>query len=458
MSETSAGLQGGLYPPSAFPPGIPMGGARTARPFYLTIWYGGTPEERRATPANTYVEARGMTTSLEDGTAYEDWTGSAFVNNIGLGRPEIAKALADQALSMSWLTPAEFASIRLALTRDLLDVLPRHLRVPFYGLGGSDSNEAAIRAARKVTGRSKVLTFKGAYHGDTMTIENVSGTGLTDYGDPRPWAVHTPAPYDFWRKLGDWDRAYEASLDAFARTLKRHGPRSFACVILEPVNMTMGAVPLSRDLSRGIQELCERNGIKLVADEVITGFGRTGRWFGSETVGLRPDAMVFAKGFTGGYAPLGAVVFEREWGERLRRTGFPHGLTFGAHPLGCVAAQETIRVLRREGLVDRARRMGAYLRERLEGIRDEHPDDVRDVRGHGLFLALEVAGKGRRVKGGLHPAWPRVERVWEGLKADGLRVTTNSDGSSLLVCPPFTVTEEQVDRLVSRLDARLAAP
>jgi len=164
---------------------------------------------------------------------------------------------------------------------------------------------------------------------------------------------------------------------------------------------------------------------------------------------------VFAKGFTGGYAPLGAVVFERDWGERLRRTGFPHGLTFGAHPLGCTAARETLRILRTEGLVERAKRMGALLRARFEGLREARPDDVRDVRGAGLFLAMELLPRGRGRKGGLHAAWPRVEAVWTGLRRQGVRITTNNDGSSLMVCPPFTVTEEQVARLASRLDAHL---
>lgn len=423
--------------------------------FYLTIWYGGTPKERAATPANTYVRTEGMTATLEDGSSYEDWTGQAFVNNIGMGRPDVAKALADQALRMSWLTPAEFAEVRLALTRDLLSILPHGLTIPFYGIGGSDSIEASIRAARKITNRTKVLTFRGAYHGDTMTVENVSGTGLTAYADPRPWAVHTTPPYDFWQREGDWERGYEATLEAMTSTLRRHGPRTFACVIVEPVNTTMGAVPLSRGLARGIRELCDRYDIKLVADEVVTGFGRTGEWLGSGTVGLRPDAMVFAKGFTGGYAPLGAVVFESSWGEKLRRTGFPHGLTFGSHPLGCIAARETIRILKDERLVERSRRMGSCLRKRLEEIREDHEDRVRDVRGHGLLLAMEVRGKGRARKGGLHPAWPRVEKVWEGLRKDRIRVTTNNDGSSILLCPPFIVTEAQVDRLAERMRQRL---
>ena len=434
-----------------------MGRTEGGRPFYLPVWYYATPEEQHATAANTYVRTEGMTIVLEDGTTLEDWSGQAFVNNIGMGRPEIAKALADQAMRMSWLSPGEFAEVRLALTRDLVSVLPRGLGTPFYGIGGSDSIEAAIRAARKVTGRRKVLTFTHAYHGDTISVESVSGWGNMKYGDPRRWAVHTLSPYDAFQEEGDWDVAYERTLDGIDRTMRRHGPRTFACVLVEPVMGVAGAAPLSRDVSKGIRELCDRHDIKLVADEVITGFGRTGEWFGSQTVGLKPDAMVFAKGFTGGYAPLGAVVFERRWGETLRRTGFPHGLTFGSHPLGCAAARETIRVLRAERLVERAKSIGRYLKDRLEKLWADHPDVVRDVRGHGLFLAVELRGRGPRPKDGPHPAWKRVEPIWTRLRNEGIRLGVNNDGSSLLFCPPFTVTEPQVDPLVERLARHLGS-
>src|SRR3989304_5711597 len=153
-----------------------------------------------------------------------------------------------------------------------------------------------------------------------------------------------------------------------------------------------GPAALGRSHARPLRLLAEARGpgTRLVAERVIRGVGRAGRWFGSETVGLRPDAMVFAKGFTGGYAPLGAGGFGREGGERLRTTGFPHGLTFGAHPLGCTAARETLRILRTEGLVERAKRMGALLRARFEGLREGRPGDVSDVRGAGLFLAPEL--------------------------------------------------------------------
>ncbi len=164
--------------------------------------------------------------------------------------------------------------------------------------------------------------------------------------------------------------------------------------------------------------------------------------------------MVFAKGLTGGYAPLGSVVFERSWGATLRRTGFPHGFTFGGHPLGCAAARETIRILKTERLVERCGEVGRYLRKKLERLKEEHPTVVRDVRGEGLLQAMELRGRGKG-RDGVHPARGRVERIWDGLRAAGVRLTSNTDGSSLLLCPPFTVTQGQVDRLIDRLDFRL---
>ena len=432
-------------------------GRKRSGSFYIPVWYGGTPEERLATPSNTYVRTEGMTIVLADGTTLEDWSGQAFVNNIGMGRPDVAKALADQATRMSWLSPAEFAEVRLALTEDLRSVAPSHLTTPFYSIGGSDSIEAAIRAAWKVTKRRKVLGFVSGYHGDTITVESVSGDGITPYGDLRRWAVHTPSPYESFETLGEWDRAYKACLDGIRRTLTRHGPRSFACMIVEPVMGVAGAVPLSRDLSKGIREICDRYDIKLVADEVITGFGRTGEWFGSPSRGLKPDATVLAKGLTGGYAPLGAVLFEQSWGDALRKTGFPHGLTFGGHPLGCAAAREVIRILKAERLVERCNAIGRILRSKLGDLREDHPTVVRDVRGEGLLVGIELFGERRRKRGELHPAWERVESLWKGLWNASIRVTTNDDGSSILLCPPFTVTEAQVDRLIERLDVTLRA-
>jgi len=167
--------------------GISVGREPSRSNFYVPVWYSGTAEERSPTPSNTVVGTEGMAITFADGTTLEDWTGHMYVNNIGTGRPDVAKVLADAAIRTSWLSPSEFAAIRLDLTEDLRSVLPRNLTTPFYGIGGSDSNEAAIRAAWQVTKRRKVLSFTSAYHGDTITIESVTG-GVEPYGDLRRWA------------------------------------------------------------------------------------------------------------------------------------------------------------------------------------------------------------------------------------------------------------------------------
>lgn len=389
-----------------------------------------------------------MTITFGDGTTFEDWTGQVFANNVGLGRPEIAKAMMAQSVRLGWVSPGEFADVRLAMAEELRTILPRGLTVPIPGVGGSDSIEAAVRAARKVTRRQKVLTFTQAYHGDTMAVENLSGYGTMAYGDPRPWAVHTLSPYILWQALDSWGEAYEACLHRIEKTLRRHGPRTFAAMIVEPVMCSYGAIPVSRDLARGINELCERHGIKLIADEVVTGFGRTGSWFGAQTVGLKPDAIVVAKGITSGYAPLGAAILETSWARALQKTGFQHGLTWAGHPIACAAAQATIRILKEERLVERAREMGAYVRVRLERVKEDHPDLVEDVRGRGLLLGVELQGKGRK-RAGTHRAWPRVKAVRDSLLKEGIKVTPNSDGSTIILTPPFIVTEEQADRLAA---------
>lgn len=429
---------------------------RADSPFHLNLWYAGDPDSRRATRANTFIRSRGMTLTRADGVTVEDWFGQYFVNNIGAGRDDVARAMATQARRMSWVSPSVFADVRLALTKDLLSVLPRHLTTPQFGIGGSDSIENACRAARLVTGRKRVLTFTPCYHGDTMTVENLCGFPVTKHGDPRPWAIKSPSAHALRKEAGgDWERAGALALERAERTLKRHGAKTFAAVIVEPVMWNSGAVALTRTLARGLRSLCDRHGIKLIADEVVTGFGRTGRWFGSQTVGLVPDAIVCAKGMTGGYAPLGAVVFERSWGAWLRRHGFNHGLTFGGHPVSCAAARATIRLLKEERLVERALTMGRLLRDRFEGLRRAHPDRVAEVRGRGLLLAMELApGRPPRSSRRMTAA-QRVASITGAASRARIQLTTSGDGAAILLMPAFIVTQPQIDRLLDVLDRAL---
>jgi taurine--2-oxoglutarate transaminase len=428
---------------------------RARPPFHLPLWYTAAAGTREATAANTVVRARGMSISFADGTSIEDWCGQYYVNNVGYGRADVVRAMTRQSLRLSWVSPSLFADVRLALTRDLRRVLPRHLTTPQYNTGGSDSCESALRAARIVTGRTRVMTLARAYHGDTMTVENLCPP-IAPYGDHRPWVIQTPGPRDLWEKAGrDWSRASDLALERAEATLRRHGPKTFAAIVVEPVMWTTGAVPLKPRLARGLRALCDRHGIKLVADEVVTGFGRTGRWLGSESVGLVPDAVICAKGLTGGYAPLGAVVFERAWGNHLRRHGLNHGLTFGGHPIGCAAARATLQILERERLVARAAAMGRRLRLGLEALARLHPGRIADVRGAGLLLGLQLE-PGRRARGRSLDASGRAEALIAAARRAGMHLLSADDGAAILFTPPFVVTARRIDRLLGVLDRALS--
>ena len=423
-------------------------------PLVLPTWYLGPASAARPRPSNTVVGGHGLSLTLADGRRFEDWSGTMFVNNIGLGRASMAMALADQAARLAWASPDMLADVRVALAKDLRAILPRSLTTVHYGVGGSDCMEAAIRAARKVTGRKKVVAFSYAYHGDTMVTEALSD-GMTSYGDPRSWIIRTASPYEFWESEEDWDGAYAKSLAAFEATLRRVGPRSVAALVVEPFSGSYCGVPVSRDLGAGLRDVCNRHGIKLVSDEVITGFGRTGAWFGSGAAGLSPDAIVMAKGITGGYATLGAVAFESSWAQSLASTGFPHGLTFSGQPVACAAARETIRILRHEGLVQASASKGRFLLGLLQEVAAAHPESVRDVRGRGLMIAVEFRGRTRWRKGSPHPALSRTMHVRASLGRAGIFVYAMPDGGSLLLCPPFVVTEHEMTHFASCLESSL---
>ncbi len=432
-----------------------MSRGTTGLPPYLPTWYTGATAERTATAANTVVAADGVRFRFADGSSVVDWSGAMFVNNVGLGRPGMAKVLADQAARMAWASPDRFADVRTRLVEDLRTVLPPSLTTVHFTVGGSDAIEAAMRAARKVTQRRNVLALSFAYHGDTMATESLSD-GMTPYGDPRPWIVRAPSPYEWWERLSDWDAAFGRWLGGVEQALRRRGPRTFAAIVLEPIMGSLCCVPFRRESIRAARELADRHGIKIVADEVITGFGRCGTWWGSTAVGLEPDAMVFAKGLTGGYAPMGAAVFEDSWGRALMESGFPHGLTMSGHPLGCVAARETIRILKEEDLVARCARMGSVLGNALQSVRAAHPAVVRDVRGLGLLWAIELRGRRPWRKGVPHPASARTDGLRTTLRERGVHVYATPDGGSLVLSPPFTITEGDIQRFGATLDESLA--
>lgn len=426
-------------------------GEELGKAFYLPTWYGGDPDLQYPTDENTYVAGEGMVVVTAKGQKLLDFGGQAFVNNIGFGRTEVGETMARQARLQNFIAPSRYAGIKLEYAMALAGVLPYPVEVPIFSVGGSDAVEAAIRAARQITHRSRVVTLSHSYHGDTMVLEAVSGTGSEAVQREYAWALHAPSPYHFWQSMEDWSECGERALVALEETLAKADPGTVAALLVEPVMGVAGAVVHPRNYLRGLRKLCDAHGILLVLDEVITGFGRTGMWFGAETLDVRPDMMVLAKGITGGYAPLGATVLRRDHGEELRANGFPYGLTFAGHPVSCAAALKVLEILRREGLVDHSRRKGQYARTLLAELMGEDPG-IRDVRGEGLFVGVELRpARGAPLVGSESSAWPRVQAALDALRQRGYILGCSNDGSTLLLCPPFTVEEAQLEELVEAL-------
>jgi len=406
----------------------------------------------------------------EDGRRYLDGSGGAVVVNVGHGRREIAGAMAAQAAAAAYVHGTQFTSEVLEeYARRLAPHAPGDCRRLYLVSGGSEANETAVKLARAFhlargeAGRFKVVRRSTSYHGNTLGTLALSGRPPLR-APYRPLLAATPevaAPFCYHCPL---ERTYPdcrvACADDVEAVVRREGPETVAALIAEPVLGASAGVAVPPDeYLRGAREACDRHGLLLIADEVMTGFGRTGRFFGVEWSGVVPDIVTCGKGMAGGYAPVGAVLASDRIVSTLAGAGgFVHGFTFSHNPVVAAACRATLDVLEREGLVERARALGERLGAGLEALR-AHPH-VGDVRGRGLLWGIElVADKASR------RPFPRAERRAEALGARcfaaGL-VTYPSggcaggdDGDAVILAPPFVATEAQVDEMAAMLGRAL---
>jgi adenosylmethionine-8-amino-7-oxononanoate aminotransferase len=416
---------------------------------------------------------RGCGTSLwdRDGRKYLDGSGGAVVVNIGHGREEVAEAMARQAASAAYVHGTQFTS-------DVLEGYARRLAAHAPGgcdrlylvSGGSEANETAVKLsrawhlARGEPGRHKVLRRSVSYHGSTLATLSLSGRPtlqapywplLTDQPQVRaPFCYHCPLD----RAWPECDVACAGDLE---EVIRREGPETIAAYIAEPIlGASGGAAVPPEDYARRARESCTRHGIVYIDDEVMTGFGRTGRWFAIEWSGVSPDLVTCGKGMSGGYMPVGAVLASARIVETVEAAGgFTHGFTFSHNPVTAAACLQTLEILEREGLVERARTMGERALALLSGL-GRHPH-VGDVRGRGLMIGVEVVSD----KATRRP-FPRAERRAERLAARAFRaglVTYPSggglgtEGDVVMLAPPFVVTEEELSEMAKILDESLTA-
>jgi len=329
-----------------------------------------------------------------DGTTYLDFSGQLVFTNLGFGHPAIVRAIQEQAATLATVAPQHANAARSEAARLIVERAPgeRFTHV-FFTNGGADAIENAVRMARLHTRRRKVLSRYRSYHGNTTTAINLTG-------DPRRWpndygaegAVRFFGPYLYRSAFHATTEQEECerALEHLEQTIQLEGPATIAAIVLESIPGTAGIMIPPPGYLAGVRELCDRYGILWIADEVMSGFGRAGRWFACELDGAEPDLVTFAKGVNSGYVPLGGVLVSRAIYDTFAERPFPGGLTYSGHPLACAAAVGAITAMTEEGSIDNADRLGREVfGPGLEEIADRHPI-VGEVRGVGAFWALEL--------------------------------------------------------------------
>jgi taurine--2-oxoglutarate transaminase len=340
-----------------------------------------------------FVNAEGSYLWDGEGRRYLD-LGSQLVNvNIGHQHPKVVDAIKRQADRMCTIAPAHAVQIRGEAARLIAERTPGDLNQIFFTNGGADANEHAVRMARLYTGRYKVLTTYRSYHGGTSTAVNMSGDPrrwLNDYGTAGTLHFWGPFLYRSAFHSTTESEECERALEHLEQLVSFEGPDSIAAVVLEPVPGTSGVMVPPPGYLRGVREVCDRFGIIMIADEVMTGFGRTGSWFEIADHGAVPDLLTFAKGVNSGYVPLGGVAIGDKIRTYFSTHYFPGGLTYSGHPLATAAVVATILAMQEEGVVENAARIGRdIIGPRLADIAERHPS-VGEARGKGAMWALDL--------------------------------------------------------------------
>jgi taurine--2-oxoglutarate transaminase len=380
--------------------------------------------------------------------------------NIGHGNKRVIEAIKSQAEELAYAGPGMATAVRARLGKMLAELTPGDLNRFFFTLGGAEANENAIRLARWYTGRHKVIARYRSYHGATAGA-------LMLTGDPRRWpsepgipgVVRMLDPYTYRCPAGHPDPCPVCTgAPHLEEILQYEGPHTVAAVILETVTGTNGIIVPPDGYLRSIRETCDRYGIVLITDEVMAGFGRTGRWFAVDNWDVVPDIMTVAKGINSGYVPLGAMIVREPIAEWVRDKYFAGGLTYSGHPLACASAVASIEAFREEGIVENAAAMGDVFRDELAGLQERHRS-IGEVRGLGCFWGLELV-RNRETREPLVPfnatgeALAPVSRVAKDALDRGLYLMTH--WNVIMVCPPLTITRDEIEEGIAALDEALA--
>jgi taurine--2-oxoglutarate transaminase len=385
-----------------------------------------------------------------DGNRYLDFSSGLMNVNIGHGNQRVTAAVIRQMQEVSYVTPSCVTRARGELGRRLAEITPGNLKKTLFTVCGATAIDNAIKLARLYTGRHKIIARYRAFHG-------ASYGAMTAGGDPRklasdaqqmPNVVHVEDPYCY---RCPWDKeissCHRECVSHIQRIIAFEGPENIAAIIMEGESGTSGCIKYPPDYLQKVRALCDQHGILLILDEVMSGFGRTGKWFAAELHGIVPDMIATAKGITAGYLPLGALIVTDKIADYFNDHTLWLGLTYSAHPVACAAGVEVLQIYEDENLIENAAQMGRYIDAQVEQLKLRHPS-IGDFRNTGLLGCLELV-KDRTTKEPMAPYNARPEemtimnQVAARLRQSGMYTFVR--WNYIFIAPPLSITREQVD-------------
>jgi taurine--2-oxoglutarate transaminase len=410
------------------------------------------------------VSAKGIRFTTDDGRERLDFSSCFISHNIGHQDERVVEAICEQARTLTSFAPSLSTKPRALLTKMLAEITPGDLERSFISLGGAEANEAAVKICHQYTGRRKIITRYRTYHGGTATAMSLSA------GDSRNWAqvqggaeiVKVPLPYCYRCSFG---LTYPSCDLRCAKHVEEvieleGGSDMVGGIICEPVTGANGIIVPPPEYFPMLREICNRWGVLLITDEVMTGFGRTGKWFAMDHWDVVPDIMTMAKGMTCGYLPLGATVVRKHIGDAFKEKFFSHGATYAGHTLGCATALSLIPIYQTDNLIENSEKMGRYMLEKALELKDKHAC-VGDVRGLGLFVGLELvkdkASKepltavDAKIRKGANPKMEIAKKLGEL----GMMAMAANPVNVIAIAPPLIVNKGEIDEGIAILDQAL---
>ena len=395
--------------------------------------------------------AQGVYVYDQDGKRYIDFSSQLMNVNIGHGHAKVKAAVAKQMDELSFVYPGMATEARAKLGKKLAEITPASLTKSFFTLGGAEAVENAIKLARAVTGRHKIVSLYRSYHGATYGAMSAGGDprrfGMDQQAVPNHVRVENPYFYRCPWNSKTFEECGENAADALERVVRFENPSAIAAILLEGESGSSGCIKYPPNYWKRVRAICDEHGILLIDDEVMSGFGRTGKMFGIDHHGVQPDMMCVAKGLTAGYLPLGALIVSDDIANAYAEKALPLGLTYSAHPVSCAAALATIEVYEEENLIENAAKMGQYIEEKIEWMKQNHPS-IGDFRNTGLLGCIELV-KNRETKEPVTP-WNAPPELMEptmrmAAKIRELGMFTFVRWNWIFIAPPLNITQSEVD-------------